>query len=109
MTQSIAIPAHVDPARVVDFDLFGDPRFAANGPFDGLPQLRDELGPGGFWSPRHGGYWFITDNGTLFEAARTPELFSDVDNAFPPAPPQEEPYLPPITMDGEMHAKYRLP
>jgi cytochrome P450 len=103
------IPAHVDPARVVDFDLFGDPRFEANGPFEGLRQLRDEIGPGIFWSPRHGGYWFITDHEHLFEAARTPELFSNVDNIFPPPPPGEKPYLPPITLDGEAHAKYRLP
>jgi len=102
-------PPHVDPAKVVDFGLFGDPRFEANGPFDGLRALRDELGPGVFWSPRYGGYWFITDHETLFEAARMPELFSNVDNIFPPPPPGPHPYLPPITLDGEAHAKYRLP
>jgi len=102
-------PPHVDPAKVVDFGLFGDPRFEANGPFAGLRALRDELGPGVFWSPRYGGYWFITDHETLFEAARMPELFSNVDNIFPPPPPGPHPYLPPITLDGEAHAKYRLP
>ena len=46
---------------------------------------------------------------TLFEAARTPELFSNLDNILPPPPPGPHPYLPPITLDGEAHAKYRLP
>jgi cytochrome P450 len=106
----VAVPPHVDPARVVDFDLFDDQRYVAAGdPIEGLRRLRDEIGPGLFWSPHYGGHWFITDNETIFEAARTPEVFSNVDNSFPPAPPEEEAYLPPITMDGEEHAKYRMP
>jgi cytochrome P450 len=105
-----AVPDHVDPALVVDFDFFDDRRYAEAGhPHDGLLKLRAETGRGIFWSPRNGGHWFITDHEMLFEAARTPEIFSSEYASFPPTPRADEPYLPPITMDGAEHAKYRLP
>ncbi len=41
------IPDHIDPARVVDFDLFGDHRFIEAGhPYDGLLRLCEEVGRG---------------------------------------------------------------
>jgi cytochrome P450 len=104
------VPAHVDPARVVDFDFFHDRRYAeAAHPHDALIKLRDEVGRGIFWTPRNGGHWFLTDHELLFEAARTPEIFSSVNASFPPVPVEQEGFFPPISSDPPEHAKYRMP
>lgn len=105
-----AIPPHVDPAQVVDFDFFADPRYSAAGhPHEALLRLCDEIGRGIFWTPHHGGHWFINDHDMLFEAAKNAELFSSENASFPPTPAADEPYLPPITMDGANHMKFRVP
>jgi cytochrome P450 len=104
------IPSHIDPSRVVDFDLFGDRRFIEAGhPYDGLVNLIAEVGRGMFWTPRNGGHWFITDHELLFEVARTPEQFSSVNTSVPPVPPEDEQFLPPLSVDPPEHAKYRMP
>ena len=104
------IPEYIDPALVVDFDLFGDHRFAEAGhPYDGLLRLMEETGPGIFWTPRNGGHWFITDYELLFEAARTTELFSSANASFPAVPPDQEAFLPPLNVDPPEHGKYRVP
>jgi cytochrome P450 len=109
-TAGLAIPAHIDPARVVDFDFFHDPRYARTPhPYDALIGLRDEIGLGIYWTPRNGGHWFITDHELLFEAARTPEIFSSVHASFPPVPVEQEAFYPPINTDPPEHAKYRMP
>jgi cytochrome P450 len=106
----LAIPGHVDPSLVVDFDFFADRRYAEAGhPHDAMRRLRDEVGQGIFWTPRNGGHWFITDHELMFEAARAPEIFSSLDASFPPVPREREAYFPPISIDPPEHGKYRLP
>lgn len=105
-----AIPSHVDPARVVDYDMFADHRYAEEGGLHrGLIRLVAEAGQGMFWTPRNGGHWFITDHELIFEAARTPELFSNQLMSVPPLPPELEPRLIPLNLDAPDHGKYRLP
>jgi cytochrome P450 len=105
----VDIPAHVDPALVVDFDFFADHRYAeAGSPHGGLLKLAEDIGRGIFWTPHNGGHWFITDHELLFEAARMPELFSSRHASFPAAP-GEEPFYPPVNSDPPDHARYRLP
>jgi cytochrome P450 len=104
------IPAHVDPALVVDFDYFADRRYReAGSPHGGLIRLCEEIGHGIFWTPHNGGHWFVTDHEMLFEAARMPELFSSANASFPALPPEEEPHYPPLSSDPPEHIKYRLP
>src|SRR4051812_17450718 len=104
------IPDHIDPALVVDFDLFGDHRFAEAGhPYAGLLKLMAETGPGIFWTPRNGGHWFITAHELLFEAARMTDLFSSANASFPAVPPDQEAFLPPLNVDPPEHGKYRVP
>jgi cytochrome P450 len=106
----LLIPANVDPAFVVDFDYFNDHRYAeTNHPHDAMIRLRDEVGQGIFWTPRNGGHWFITDHEMVFEAARTPEIFSSVNTSFPRLPPEQEAYVPPLSLDPPEHGPYRLP
>jgi cytochrome P450 len=104
------VPAHIDPALVVDFDYFADRRYAEAGhPHLGLLKLCDEVGHGIFWTPHNGGHWFITDHEMLFEAARDPAIFSSGNASFPPLPPKDEPYYPPLSSDPPEHIKYRMP
>jgi cytochrome P450 len=109
-TAAFAIPDHVDPSLVVDFDYFNDRRYAeAGSPHDAMRQLRDEVGQGIFWTPRNGGHWFITDHEMIFEAARTPEIFSSVNASYPPVPVEHEAHFPPLSLDPPVHGGYRLP
>ena len=104
------IPPHVDPARVVDYDMFRDHRYAEQGSLHGgLFRLAEEAGRGMFWTPRNGGHWFINDHELLFEAARMPKLFSNQLMSIPPMPPELEPRLIPLNLDAPDHGKYRLP
>jgi cytochrome P450 len=110
LVSEFEVPAHVDPALVVDFDFFADHRFAeAGSPHAGLLKLGEDIGRGIFWTPHNGGHWFITDHEMLFEAARMPELFSSMNASFPAAPPELEPFYPPLNVDPPDHAKYRMP
>jgi cytochrome P450 len=103
-------PSHVDPRHIVDYDIFDDPRFRAAGdPHAALRQLGDEAGYGIYWTPRNGGHWFINDYELIFQAARTPELFSSKAMTVPPMPAELEPRLIPLSLDPPEHAAYRLP
>jgi len=94
----------------VDFDVFNDPRFAAAGdPHGALRLLGEEAGYGIYWTPRNGGHWFINDYDLIFQAARSPELFSSKAITVPALPPELEPRLIPLTLDPPEHGAYRLP
>jgi cytochrome P450 len=105
------IPPHVKPEQVVDFDVFGDYRYAeADRPHDALLKLADDAGRGIFWTPHNGGHWFVNAHELIFEAMRTPEVFSSKGVAsLPPMPPELEPWLPPLSLDAPEHMKYRMP
>jgi len=103
-------PAHIDPTHAIDYDIFNDPRFAAAGdPHAGLRLLGEEAGYGIYWTPRNGGHWFINDYELIFQAARSPDLFSSKAMTVPPMPAELEPRLIPLTLDAPEHAAYRLP
>src|SRR5579884_1834912 len=88
------IPPHIDPRRVVDYDMFHDRRYDEAGSLHGgLYRLAEEIGRGIFWTPHNGGHWLITDHELIFEAARTPEFFSNTMMSVPPMPPELEPQL----------------
>jgi cytochrome P450 len=105
------VPAHVDPARVIEFNVFADRRHAGNArPHDALAKLADDVGRGIFWSPYNGGHWVLNSHALIFEAKRDPETFSNIGVAsLPPMPPELEPWLPPLGMDAPEHMKYRMP
>jgi cytochrome P450 len=105
------IADHVDPALVVDLDIFRDDRYrSADGPHHALHNCADEFGRGIFWSPHNGGHWLLTSHELIFEAWRTPELFSSsAVSALPPMPDGSEPWLPPLSLDAPEHMKYRMP
>lgn len=105
------LPDHVDPGRVIDLDIFRDDRYrSADSPHRALQGSAEEFGRGVFWSPHNGGHWLLTSHELIFEAWRTPELFSSsAVAALPPMPDGSEPWLPPLSLDAPEHMKYRLP
>ncbi len=102
---------HVDPALVIDLDIFRDDRFRlADAPHLALQSSAEEFGRGIFWSPHNGGHWLLSSHELIFEAWRTPELFSSsAVAALPPMPDGSEPWLPPLSLDAPEHMKYRIP
>lgn len=105
-----AVPSHVSPDRVVDFNLFDDPRYAqAGGLHAGLFKLAEDHGRGMRWTPHNGGHWYINDHELIFQAARDTELFSSRRMTLPPLPEHLEPRLIPLTLDPPEHGSYRLP
>ena len=106
-----SVPAHVDPARVIEFNVFSDHRYAENAhPHAALSRLAEDVGRGIFWSPYNGGHWVLNSHALIFEAKRTPEIFSNIGVAsLPPMPPELEPWMPPLGMDAPEHMKYRMP
>jgi len=104
------IPAHIDPANVVDFDMCNDYRYRApGGPHAALSRLAEECGRGMKWTPHNGGHWFINDHELLFEAVRDPGLFSSTAMTIPPLPPELEPRAIPLFSDPPEHGPYRMP
>jgi cytochrome P450 len=101
-------PAHVDPARVVDWDVFRDPRYAATPEVhESLFKFSEERPRGIYWTPHNGGHWLINDHELMFEAMRNPELFSSTKMTLPPIP--DEPCFIPLSLDPPEHGYYRLP
>lgn len=100
-------PDHVPEALVRDYDIFNVPGAREDAHLAIRAFVKDA--PEIFWTPRNGGHWFITDHELLFEAARTPELFSNANASFPAVPPEREAYLPPLNIDPPEHGKYRVP
>ena len=116
--QSIRPAAAVDPSRVVDHDVFGDSRFEETGDLHlGLQKLAEDVGRGIFWTPRNGGHWFINDHQLLFEAVRTPEVFSSNDSdssdggmvMIPPLAHGPAPRFAPQSLDPPEHGQFRMP
>jgi cytochrome P450 len=106
-----SVPAHVDPARVIEFDVFSDHRYSDMArPHDALQKLADDVGRGIFWSPYNGGHWVLNSHALIFEAKRNTDIFSNIGVAsLPPMPAELEPWLPPLGMDAPEHMKYRMP
>ncbi len=118
-TQTQPAPAvPVDPARVVDYDVFGDSRFLAEGDLHlGLHRLGEEVGRGIFWTPRNGGHWLINGHELVTKAARATEIFSSNNRAssdgalvmIPPMEHRNEPRFAPQSLDPPEHGTYRKP
>jgi cytochrome P450 len=116
--QNADIPPHIDPAHVIDYDVFGDRRFYESGDLHlGLQKLAEETGRGIFWTPHNGGHWVINDHALLFEAVRDPDIFSSnnkpvSDGSMIMIPPMQgggEPRFVPVSIDPPEHGIYRAP
>jgi cytochrome P450 len=103
------IPARIDPALVVDYDMFEDSRFeSAGGVTEAMVLLRDEA-PDLFWSPRRGGYWVIQGYEATVDAAKRTDLFSSSQMTIPPSPELAQLRMVPLQIDPPDHARFRAP
>ncbi|MGB8365748.1 MAG: cytochrome P450 [Rhizomicrobium sp.] len=116
LTETTAIPDHVPPGAVYDFDMRFDPALLAN-PHERVRELLRDAPPV-FWTPRNGGRWIAIGHEEVFQASRDPEHFSSTYmpreqmEAMLAMMPKGMPRIPqavPITLDPPEHAKYRAP
>jgi cytochrome P450 len=97
------IPAHIDAARVVDFDYIGDPLFRED-PQAAYLQLRG--GPDLVYTPRNGGHWIATRRDLIAEIFQTPALFSTFPYVIPRSVSSPEP-RPFTEINAPDNLKYR--
>lgn len=106
-----AIPAGIDPALVIDFDFYNDPRFvSAGGVFEAMGELRDQA-PDVFWSTALGGYWVVQGYDAIVEAAKRGDLFTSSKMGIPPVADdgRHRRRLAPLNFDPPEHAPLRSP
>jgi cytochrome P450 len=113
---AVPTPGHVDPAAVVDFDMYRDPELLSD-PHARIARLAREAPPV-FWTPRNGGHWIFQSHGAVFDAARDTDAFSSefiphaAMQAMLSMRPAGSPHVPvpyPILLDPPLHQKYRQP
>lgn len=98
----LAIPAHVDPALVVDFDYIHPQGIEGGDVFRAFGRLHD--GPDISWTPRYGGHWIATRGEDIQWIQENHALFS---NAEKNVPKGSFPSMPPITENPPDHTRYR--
>lgn len=102
------LPPHVDASRVIEYDLYNDHRYTQFGDVhQAMYRLCEDVGRGIYWTQSNGGHWVVTDHQFMFDAARSPELFSSEKVTIPPVP--VEPLLIPLTLDPPVHGAFRMP
>jgi len=99
----LALPAHVPPTLVRDFDAFGDQRLIDD-PF-GLFREMANTYPSVFYSTRHGGHWVVTGRQAVEEALSNSDTFGSGVMAIPnvDAPAM----FIPVQLDPPSHTLYR--
>jgi len=96
------IPAHVDPALVVDFDYMNPAGIEEGDVYKALGRLHD--GPDIVWTPRYGGHWVATRAEDIKWIQESWRIFSNTEKS----PPRGScPFMPPITFDPPDHSRYR--
>ena len=101
-TATVDIPAHVDPALVVDCDYINPAGIEDGDVFKALARLHE--GPDISWTPHYGGHWIATRGEDIQWIHESHELFS---NAEKNVPKGSFPPMPPITENPPDHTRYR--
>lgn len=102
-TLEAAVPDHVRPDLVFNFDIFDDPRLRKN-LHAGFKSLHAEA-PDIFYTPANGGHWMVTRYDMMSEILRDSEHFS---NSAMDIPKTNSDYVMiPLNMDPPEHAPYR--
>ena len=96
-----AVPDHVPPELVVDFDYF---TFAVREPDMHRAWKRLHEGPPLFWTPHHGGHWVATRAEDLKVMYADYERFTSNHESIPRA---QTFLIPPVEFDPPNHAQYR--
>lgn len=103
MTAPFALPEHVAPNLVFDFDIYNDDRLKAD-LHAGFKSLHDEA-PEIFYTPQNGGHWMITRFDTMSAVLRDFDHFS---NSQMNIPKTDTPYVMiPLNLDPPDHTPFR--
>lgn len=103
LPEKAAIPDHVPPELVYDFDYIADDGLKIN-PHARIALLQKEAPPI-FYTPRNGGHWAVQGYQQLLDMLRATDSFSSVELAIPAM--KGEPKRIPLNIDPPDHAKYR--
>lgn len=98
-------PEHVDPARVVDFDIFAPPN-GVDDYYAAWKALQDSGVPELIWTPRNEGHWIATSARLIKHIFADYERFSS-NVLFVPKSDGVHHNLPPSTIDPPDHRYYR--
>tara|TARA_R110000772_G_scaffold239349_1_gene351415 strand:+ start:4890 stop:6095 length:1206 start_codon:yes stop_codon:yes gene_type:complete len=102
-TLAPAIPDHVKPEHVFEFDIYADPRITAdvqgsyNAALKGAPDI--------FWTPLNGGHWMIQRHNIIAEIVKNPGVFSAREMQIPRV--ENPPYMIPLSVDPPENVPYR--
>ena len=102
MSPLAPVPAHIDPALVVDFDYIQPEGLDEGDVFSAFARLH--AGPDIVWTPHYGGHWIATRGEDIQWIQERHELFS---NAEKNVPKGSFPSMPPITENPPNHSRYR--
>ena len=99
----LAVPEHVRPEQVIDFDLYTDAALRADLHL-GYHKLH-ELGRDVLYTPRNGGHWIVTRFDLMTEILRDTEHFSNRELQIPKTHTPN--VMIPLNLDPPDHARYR--
>lgn len=101
----IAIPPHVPPERVFDFDIYA-PHAAGEDYFEAWLRFRNEMPFPLIWTPRHGGHWVVTRGAQVLEVYADATRFSVDAFGVPRAVGPQQP-LGALIKDPPEHSQWR--
>lgn len=99
----VAVPGHVPPELVVDFDYLHPPRIEESDVYGAWKRLHD--GPDIVWTPCNGGHWIVTRGEDVKFVQENYEVFSHEVFTIPRGSSPIR--MPPLTVDPPLHARYR--
>jgi cytochrome P450 len=103
MIDAPAVPAHVPPHLVFDFDIYADPRVGEDVQASYAAAI--EAAPDVFWTPRNGGHWMVRRLEDIAEVVKDPEHFSAREMQIPRVP--NPPMFIPLSLDPPDNQLYR--
>lgn len=98
-----AIPGHVPPHMVFDFDIYADPRIGEDVQGSYAATLADA--PEIFWTPANGGHWIAKGFDAITRVVTDPEHFSVREMQIPRV--ENPPFFIPLSLDPPDNLPYR--
>lgn len=105
MNQVNELPANVDPAKVVDFDMY-DPPMIGDGFHQAMKLLQPRNGADVLWTPRNGGHWIAVRGGAIQRVLSDYQYFSNRIGMVPKEQGEANKFLP-AQLDPPEYTGYR--
>lgn len=102
-TQAYAIPPHVKPEQVFEFDIYADPRITDDVQGSYARALHEA--PDIFWTPLNGGHWMVQRHDLIAEVVKNPAVFSAREMQIPRV--ENPPFFIPLSIDPPENVPYR--